>query len=129
MPTHYLNTDLDLTCAHDLSPLIAALRGRGLDALPHPTGRREGKFVVIFETYENFTTPEATLVAMLDAVESLPADMTALWQQCTQRDFNLGFQCDRQPHACEFAVAPELLQRIANLEARLCLTLYGGDGA
>lgn len=62
MPTHYLNTDLDLDCPHDLSPLIAALRTRGLDPLYHPTGQHDGYFFVTFETDEQFSTPQDSLV-------------------------------------------------------------------
>jgi len=129
MPTHYLNTDLDLDldCPHDLSPLIAALRCRGLDPLPHPTGRRDGNFFVVFETDDYFTTPEATLVVMLDAVESLPEDAIKMWRQCTKREFNIGIECDSKQHAGEFAIAPELLQRIAAVGGSLGITVYANE--
>lgn len=68
---------------------------------------------------------------MLDAIESLPEAALTIWRQCTKREFNLGIECDSKQHAGEFAIAPELLQRIAGVGGSLGITVCGnvkGDG-
>lgn len=66
----YLNTDLDLTSADDLTALAAAFEARGVPPL-HVSQRTDGLWDARFETDEPHAEPEAAIATMLAVVESL----------------------------------------------------------
>jgi hypothetical protein len=66
----YLNTDLDLTSADDLTELAAAFEAAGLIPL-HVTQREDGLWYATFELNEQHTEPEPTIAGLLAVVEAL----------------------------------------------------------
>src|SRR5688572_14382567 len=92
----YLNTDLDLESAADLTELSVYFRSRGL----WPLGgvqRDVAGWRVTFETAEPHEAPEQNIAAMLDVVESLPEPMRGVWSGCRQRRFDIGYDCGGGP--------------------------------
>jgi hypothetical protein len=122
--THYLNTDLDLASAEDLSSLAQALQDGGMLYSLHVTQVPSGGWTARFETYRSDQQPQATIEAMLDVIEKLPKEAMARWRKCTQREFNIGYDCGREPWAFTQGLSSTLLGRMAALEISLGVTLY-----
>jgi len=123
----YLNTDLDLVSADDLSALVAFLDSRGLFAL-HAERRDDGLWYATFETEEQHAEPEPNIAAMVWVVESLDETHRALWTRCTLREFNIGYDWGTTPWAFTQTLSSGLLARVAAVDASLRVTLYPDGG-
>jgi len=119
----YLNTDLDLTCADDLRPLVAVFEQRGLYTL-HVTRSDDGMWQARFETNREFTAPEPNIDAILSAIESLDGSLRKLWMDCTRREFNIGYDFGNGPWAFNQQLSTTILRRLSDVGAMLALTLY-----
>jgi hypothetical protein len=121
-PTHFLNVDLDIAGrARAMGPLFQVLEARLICVSTYPVrGLRRASY----ESRRAASSVEATLRAMLDVIERLDPGGRRAWEAARVRDFNVGLQAGRVPHATEFAVTPATLARIAALEARLVITVY-----
>lgn len=125
-PIRYLNTDLDLVASNDLDVLVAALDALGVSAL-HVTHGEDGLWRSTLETAEQHEEPEATIQAMLTAIETLDQTAHALWGTCTQREFNIGFDCGDGPWAFNQGLSNATLLRLAQSGATLRVTLYPAE--
>ena len=121
--THYLNTDLDITAPHDLTPLADALAQRGLYPL-HVLQQRDGSWSSRFETEEGFREPDSNIAAMLTAIESLEEPARSLWANCTLREFDMGYDCGEAPNAYRQPLTATTIARIAAVGASVVITLY-----
>jgi len=119
----YLNTDLDLTSAGDLTALAAVFEAQGLLRL-HVTHHHDGLWYATFETGEQHEEPGPNIAAMLAVVESLAEPLRAAWARCTRREFNIGYDCGGEPRAFDQGLSSHLLGRIAEAGASLRVTLY-----
>jgi hypothetical protein len=119
----YLNTDLDLTSAEDLTELAAAFEAAGVFPL-HVTRGEDGRWYACFETVEQHTEPETNIAAMLGVVESLAPPQRPVWAGCSRREFNIGYDCGLEPWAFNQGLSAELLGRMAAAGASLRITLY-----
>lgn len=124
--THYLNTDLDLVAPCDLTSLALALTHRGLFTF-HVLQREDGLWLARFETNEPFLEPDQNIAAMLDAIEALDEPLRNLWQACTIRVFDIGYDCGEEPWGFNQQLATATLARIAAVGAALMITLYPAD--
>ena len=121
----YLNTDLELVAATDLTPLAEELVGKGLfqlNLLLH-----DEQWHASFETVESFDEPEENVLAFLSVIESLSSTSRSLWSACSVRTFNIGYECGDEPFSQECQVAVPVLARIVAVDASLRITLYAGD--
>ena len=123
----YLNTDLDLISAHELTALTSALEAGGVPPL-HTTRGEDGLWHASCETAEQFEEPEGNIAAILLVVESLNAVARAAWSACTRRELNVGFDCGAKPWAYTQWLSNELLGRMAAVGASLRITLYPPEG-
>jgi hypothetical protein len=119
----YLNTDLDLTSAEDPTALAAAFEVGGIPPL-HVTQGADGLWYATFETSAQFAEPEPNIAAMLAIVESLALSLRSVWDGCTRREFNIGYECGAEPWAFDQGLPAELLGRMAAAGASLRVTLY-----
>ena len=119
----YLNTDLDLASAVELTGLAEALKAKALFPL-HVTKADDGLWYAKFETEKNYDEPEKTIKEMITAIEALEEPLSSIWFRCSQREFNIGYDCGTEPWAFEQGLTSELLGRIAALGASLRFTLY-----
>ena len=136
--TSYITTDLQLYSAEDLSVLAAALEARGLhvfhrgywvsDAewfrIPEPQGL--WSFQAGCENRLN-DDPEPDIAAMLAAVESLDPPARAAWANCSQRVFNLGYECGTRPVSLRHDLSAGTLARLAAAGGLVRITLYALD--
>jgi hypothetical protein len=121
---HYLNTDLDVISSADLTLLVSAFKAGGVHPLYDVALDDDGQGYVTFETSEKHTEPEPNIAAMLAVIESLSADLQAVWEGCSRREFNIGFDCGLEPWAFNQGLSAELLGRMAAAGASLRVTLY-----
>jgi hypothetical protein len=119
----YLNTDLDLTSADDLTALAASFEAGGMLPL-HVTRGDDGLWYACFETDEQHTEPEPNIAAMLGVVEVLAPNLRSVWAGCSRREFNIGYDCGPEPWAFNQGLSSELLGRMAAAGASLRWTLY-----
>ncbi len=119
----YLNTDLDLTSADDLTAPAAAFRTAGVPPL-HVTLGEDGLWYAGFETVEQHAEPESNIAAVLAVVESLAPPLRVVWTGCTRREFNVGYDCGLEPWAFNQGLSAELLGRMAAAGTSLRVTLY-----
>ena len=80
----YLNTDLDVVAADDLTALAAGLEALGVHAL-HVDRREDGLWYATFETDDSCEEPEHSIVLMLAAVASLDDSLRDAWRACAVR--------------------------------------------
>ena len=118
----YLNTDLDLTSADDLTALATAFEAGGVPPV-HVTRGDDGLWYACLETGQQHAEPEPNIAAMLNVVEALAPNLRLVWSGCT-RQFNIGYDCGLEPWAFNQGLSPELLGRIAAAGASLQWTLY-----
>ena len=121
---HYLNTDLDLISEADLTQLAAAFEAGGVDPLSDPRLGDDGQWWLTFETSEQYTEPDPNIAAILNVVEALNPDLRVIWNRCSRREFNIGYDCGLEPWAYNQALSPEVLGRMAAAGASMRITLY-----
>jgi hypothetical protein len=126
----YLNTDLDLTSADDLTALAAFFETNGFCRLRCDRAG-DGLWYATFEVNDPSPcganpahVPENAIAAMLSVVESIPEPLKRIWAACTRRQFDIGYDCGSKPWAFNQGLSAELLGRIAAVGASLRITLY-----
>ena len=117
----YLNTDLDLVCDVDPAVIAAEFEARGLGVVVTPGD--DGRWYVICED-GNDTEPEPNISRLLDAIESLSEAARALWQRCSKREFDIGYDCGDDPWSFNQGISNETLRRMAACGAGLRITIY-----
>jgi hypothetical protein len=119
----YLNTDLDLVAAEDLTSLAAGLKALGVHAL-HIGQREDGLWYATFETNDSCEEPEHNIVLMLAAIDLLDDPWRGVWRACVVREFNVGYESGDGPWGFNHLISAETLRRMADLGAGLRITLY-----
>ena len=119
----YLNTDLDITSSEDPTALVAAFEAKGVFPL-NVTRGEDGLWYATFETDEQHVEPEPNIDSMMEVIESLPEQLRTVWADCTQREFNIGYDCGDKPWAFNQGLSSHLLGRMAAAGASLQITLY-----
>ena len=119
----YVNTDLDLKSPEELAPLLAAFQAANVFAL-HVTLGDDGVWLAALETETQYGEPEANIAAMVGVVETLPDELQSVWARCIVREFNIGYDCGTHPWGYTQALSPELLRRVAAVDASVRITLY-----
>jgi hypothetical protein len=123
----YLNTDLELSSAEDLTALASAFEAAGVLPL-HVTLGEDGLWHACFETGEEHAEPEPNIAAVLAVVEKLAPSLRSVWARCSLREFNVGYDCGLEPWAFNQGLSAELLGRMAEAGTCLRLTLYPDRG-
>jgi len=115
----FLNVDLDIDSAEDLSLLITALEPRAY-SLARSAGRAS------FELSEPVqpTTPEPLILEFVRLVKGLPPQVRALWDRADRRVFDIGIQSGRGPFQEGHRLAPDTLRAAAEVEAEVAFTVY-----
>lgn len=121
-PTHFMNVDLDLEGrAPDLDALAVELDRRFM--VLHRDSRG-GQGSAHYELRTQSSTPDQALRGLCRAVERLGPTARRAWRAVRIRDFNIGLQAGRLPHATEYAIPAQTLDRVVALGVRLVITVY-----
>ena len=121
--TQFLNVDLDVVGQFDLDPLVKALEVRGVFCLHH--GQQEEKWRASFELAGGAESPATTIEKLVYAVRRLDPAARGLWNGADERTFDLGIEAGAEPHAYHAALDTQVLRAIAEVGARLVITVYG----
>jgi hypothetical protein len=121
----YLNTDLDLICGSDLTPLADALNAKGVFPLD-VSQFEDGLWYSRHEVSEDVEPdePESTIRVLLDAIEAIDGKARQLWDACGTRELNIGFDCGDEPWVFNAGLTSVTLQRMAAVGTSLRITLY-----
>jgi hypothetical protein len=126
--TCFLNVDLDLAAAQDLAPLVRELGPRAFDLHTGPGGAGYQTHLELNSRgAEKQRNADATIRQFVKLLATLPSREKRLWNDATQRDFNIGIQSGMEPRAFELALQPETLKAVARLGARVVVTVYAVD--
>lgn len=117
----YLNTDLDLVCDLDPAILAAEIKSRGLSVCV--TAGDDGLFYALCED-SNDVEPEPNIIHLLDAVDALSVAGREIWNRCSKREFNIGYDCGDEPWCFNQGISNQVLRRIADCGASFSITLY-----
>lgn len=117
----YLNTDLELVC--DVEPAQLVAEFEACDLFTHVHYGDDQLFYVMCEDM-NKHEPEPNIIRLLDAVDALSDSALAIWQCCTKREFDVGFDCGDEPWGFRQGLSNDVLRRIAACGASLRVTLY-----
>jgi hypothetical protein len=122
--SQFLNVDLDVEAPFDLAPLVAAL---GDEVLELHTGPARDGFETHLELGGESIQPGSADMAIrvfVRLLSQLAPDAKQLWDGATRRDFNIGIQGGRTPHAFEVALPRDVLAAVADLGGRIVITVY-----
>lgn len=119
----YLNTDLDLRSAEDLTPLSAVLEACGLWEI-HLKQQEDGSWFAIFSAGCGGAEADQSITALLAVIEALAPEDKAMWSRCTVKEFNLGYQCGTGPRPFTQGLSSEVVARIAAVGASMRITIY-----
>ena len=135
--TSYRATDLGLFSTDDLTALAAALEARGLDVRHRALRVDEAEWFRIAEPQwfwrfqtggeEPYDHPEPEVAALLAAVEALDPPARAAWAGCSQRVFDLAYDCGTSPFSVRHDLSAGTLARLAAAGGLLRITLYAPD--
>lgn len=120
----YINTDLNLLAPYDLAPLAEALESHGVLCSLHVGPAQNGLWSASFETSGSCSEPDLNIGVMLMAIDALDESSRKLWAACTRREFDIGYQCGDEPREFSHHLSTTILARIAEVGARVVLTLY-----
>ena len=132
--TSYITTDLILFSTEDLTALASALEARGLSV------RDRARWIDALEWFRiaepqwywafkaaSYDDPEPEVAALLAAVEGLDPPARAAWAGCSQRVFDLGYECGTRPFSVRHDLSAGTLARLAAAGGTLRVTLYALD--
>lgn len=119
----YLNTDLVITSGDDLSELSAAFKVGGVRTwcLTQDGGT---DWYATLSTLEGFADPQSDIATMLDVIESFTKPLRTIWDGCSRRELNIGYDCGIEPWAFNQGLSSNLLERMASAGCSLRITLY-----
>jgi hypothetical protein len=135
--TYYRVTDLWLFSTEDLRAMAAAFEARGLVVATRAQWIDATEYFQLVEPQwywsfqtpceQNYVGPEANIVAFLSAIEALDPPTRAAWAGCSQRVFDVAYDCGTRPLAVRHNLSAGTLARMAAVDGTLRLTLYALD--
>lgn len=121
MEIQYLNTDLEIESKSDLSKIVEHF---GDDVLVHHHGEIRGYQHASFSIAGGSTDADATINLFCELVESLPTEVREIWDGCSARVFDLGYECGASPQSFQSQIRASTIQRVANISASVAITMY-----
>lgn len=123
MGARYINTDLTLKSKSELAPLTKALQAQGVSPI-WERRHADGQSLAKFETDRQYNTPAATIEGLLRAIEALNDEGRNVWNACSSREFDLGFECDGEAFSTESEIGADLLRRMVQVRCAMRVTVY-----
>jgi hypothetical protein len=119
--THFLNVDLEVSSASDLSWLVEEL---GEDVTNLYCGPAQGHFLATFEAKPLFGDPDTLIGYLCGLVEALPDQRRRVWNQAFLKIFDIGYEAGNEPPAYQSDLRPETLAAVTRIGASLRVTIY-----
>ena len=121
MEIQYLNTDLELESKNDISKIVEHF---GDDVLIHHHGEIRGYQHASFSIAGTNANADATINQFCALVESLPAEVRAIWDECCTRVFDVGYESGASPQSFKSQIRASTIQRVASIGASVAITIY-----
>ena len=121
---NFLNLDLEIESRSDLSALAQHM---GEQVLVLFNGATERGFRLALEPIIETAlsrNPQACLNHFVTLLRSLPVELTAIWNDCTSRVFDYGFDGGFESPPQNTTICANSLLQIANLGADVRITIY-----
>jgi hypothetical protein len=123
MPTEFLNVDLDLESKKALDPLLSEL-GDKVHVVYHGPSE-EKTHLAALEVYEgDDDDPDSIINEFCKLLEKLSPRAKAVWENCSMRRFDIGFESGVSGHPLCIDLDPKTLKRVADLTASVGVTIY-----
>ncbi len=122
--THFLNVDLDLRSMANLEPLVEAFGDKVCVLYAERRGRT---YTASLEVAKLTKDADSTIRAFCALIASLPKPARKIWDGAKTRDFNIGIQAELKPHVHEIALAAGTVKAVAELNARIVITVYAPE--
>jgi len=119
--TEFLNVDLDIYAAFDLQPLVSSL---GKKVIVLYAGRERRSYTAHLELAGRAKSADSIIRGFCALIRALPGAEKQLWNRAKRRDFSIGVQAGQHPISSDFAVEAATVQAVAQLGARIVLTVY-----
>jgi hypothetical protein len=116
-----------LLSAHDLTALAAAFEVKGLKPTTvtrYVDGMWHARFSGNSTGDQCYDEPEPTIAAMLTLIEALAPSLRSVWSGCSQREFDIGYDCGKEPFHFHQGLSADILARLVAAGASLRVTLY-----
>ena len=121
--THFLNVDLDLVSADDLSSLIQEF---GDDVIVMNDTWLEGEHHVSFELGAGESIePDYLIECFYTLVQKLSTPSKLLWKNCKSRVFDLGFESGTTPRSYHAHLSVKTIESLSKIDAQVAITIYG----
>ncbi|REJ74858.1 MAG: hypothetical protein DWQ36_13800 [Acidobacteria bacterium] len=121
MTTHYLNTDLVIDSEDDLTPIVEELGEDVVCLYNGPWGTRQ---LAAFEIVGHDMDASSCIRAFCGLVEALSPKAREVWDRCSRRSFDIGFEAGLDRESCERAIDLDALEMAVSVRARLVVTVY-----
>jgi hypothetical protein len=123
--THFLNVDLELITRGDVSSVLSEL---GSSVFVLRDSSDHGRRVVWLELAGGDPADANDAVArFVRLVRALSSDARRAWDDSDDRCLNVGIQGGSAPDAAVFPIAAESVAGMAEIGARLAVTVYAGS--
>jgi hypothetical protein len=122
-PAHFLNVDLDVFSPKPLDALAQAMETCGAILL-HCGPFHQGGYRASFEVQRCSPDADGTIKELGRLVGRLPAPARRLFDRARRREFSIGIQSAKEPHAFEVPVSAESLAVVTALRGELSVTVY-----
>jgi hypothetical protein len=119
----FLNVDVDVFSKTPLDSLVAAF---GREVCVNYVGRERRRYSAHFSLYEP-RNADAAVRQLAQLITKLPRPARQLWNQASNRVFNVGFQSGFRPQALETAIGIAAVKAAARLGASLTVTIYAAQ--
>ena len=117
--SRFLNVDLDLECDQGLDGLLDALS-------PHVVFHHRSSQKAAIEL--GGCSPKSIDHAIHEfrrLVAELPPDQRRIWDHCSVRNFDVGFNAGSRPDQSHFTVSLDALAALVEMGGTLVITIYG----
>jgi hypothetical protein len=128
--TAFLNVDLDIWAAYDLTPLVRAFGPHVSDMFTGAAQAEEGGYQTHLELLVGELdpwNPDVAIQTFVRLIDGLPPDAKRLWDGANLRNFDIGIQGGVTPRAFQLSVCPDTLAAVSRLNANIALTVYAVD--
>lgn len=123
LPAHFLNVDLDVFSPKPLDALAQAMESCGAILL-HCGAFHKGGYRASFEVHRCAPDADGTIKALGRLVGRLPPPARRQFDRAKRREFSIGIQSAKEPHAFEVPVSAESLAIVTTLRGELSVTVY-----
>ena len=123
-PAEFLNLDLELTSIVDLNPLVAHF-GNNVFVLINEENEN-GYFLCLEPIIEGTLSDniENCINHFIQLVSELPNELIEIWNSCTLRVFDFGFDGGLEELPLHTTITAESLNKIVHINAEIRITIY-----